>query len=160
MSENGIVFRMEDGTLPFLDIIALNHGFDVIQSLAGGMGPISRRTFSLARYTWFHLKQLRHVNGMPVVELYCDGDFKDSQNQGPLVAFNLKNSDGNVIGFATIEKVAESFNMQLRSGCFCNTGACQKYLGLTSDDLIANFHVRPFLQSPNPQNNLNLLKII
>ena len=28
----------------------------------------------------------------------------------------------------------------LRSGCFCNPGACAGHLGLTNDDVIAHYH--------------------
>jgi molybdenum cofactor sulfurtransferase len=37
---SSISSRLEDGTVPFLDIIALDHGFDLLQSL--GMKKISR----------------------------------------------------------------------------------------------------------------------
>lgn len=46
-----IVFsRFEDGTLPFLDIVALKHGFDVIEGFAQGIELISMHTFDIARY--------------------------------------------------------------------------------------------------------------
>ena len=41
--------RFEDGTLPFLDIVALRHGFGALQRLAGPMETVSSHTFSLAR---------------------------------------------------------------------------------------------------------------
>ena len=30
--------------------------------------------------------------------------------------------------------------IDLRTGCFCNTGDCQKHLGLTSDEMLSNFN--------------------
>ena len=137
--------RMEDGTLPYLDIIALNHGFDAIESLAGGMRRISARTFSLAAYTVHHLKALCHGNGLSAVDIYgWDEDESTPDNStthGATVTFNLRDSDGAVVGFAAVEDVAETFNLQLRTGCFCNTGACQKYLRLSVAELIANLQV-------------------
>ena len=41
--------RFEDGTLPFLEIAALVHGFSTLQRLAGSMEEISIHTWSLAR---------------------------------------------------------------------------------------------------------------
>ena len=35
MNMNNVSSRFEDGTLPFLDIIALRHGFDTLERLAG-----------------------------------------------------------------------------------------------------------------------------
>ena len=44
--------RFEDGTLPFLDIVALKHGFSALQRLARSMEHVSSHTFSLARSAW------------------------------------------------------------------------------------------------------------
>jgi hypothetical protein len=30
----------------------------------------------------------------------------------------------------------------LQTGCFCNPGACAKYLGLSHSDLVSNFEVQ------------------
>ena len=38
-----------------------------------------------------------------------------------------------------VEKVAGLAGIMLRTGCFCNPGACQAHLGLTHDDIISNF---------------------
>ena len=41
--------RLEDGTLPFLDILALRHGFATLSRLAGSMATVARHTFQLAK---------------------------------------------------------------------------------------------------------------
>ena len=41
--------RLEDGTIPFLEILALEHGFQTLSKLAGPMSGIADRTFTLAK---------------------------------------------------------------------------------------------------------------
>ncbi|CAC5406878.1 ABA3 [Mytilus coruscus] len=131
--------RFEDGTVPFLDIIALRHGLDSLKNLGGGMKSISRHTFIVAQYFHHYLQGLHHGNGQQVADIYCHGDFSDPSKQGPIVNFNLKRSDGSYIGFAEVDKMAQLYNIHLRTGCFCNIGACQKYLELTSEQIKDNF---------------------
>ncbi|KAF8024489.1 hypothetical protein BT93_F1612 [Corymbia citriodora subsp. variegata] len=57
---------------------------------------------------------------------------------GPTVSFNLKRSDGSWYGYREVEKLASLSGIQLRTGCFCNPGACAKYLGLSHQDLLSN----------------------
>ncbi|KAG9146810.1 hypothetical protein Leryth_005122 [Lithospermum erythrorhizon] len=59
-------------------------------------------------------------------------------SSGPTVTFNLKRSDGSWFGHREVEKLASLSGIQLRTGCFCNPGACAKYLGLTHSDLLSN----------------------
>uniref|UniRef100_T1ISR7 Molybdenum cofactor sulfurase n=1 Tax=Strigamia maritima TaxID=126957 RepID=T1ISR7_STRMM len=131
--------RLEDGTISFLDILAIRHGLDTLETLAGGMEVVNERTFLLGRYVYRALSILRHGNGRPVVELYCRTQFVDSQQQGPIVTFNVLRADGSHVGFAQVGKMAALHNIQLRTGCFCNTGACSQYLKLSDEDLIANY---------------------
>ena len=42
------------------------------------------------------------------------------------------------VGFSEVEHLAGSSNIQLRTGCFCNPGACQHYLELQNEDILAN----------------------
>lgn len=131
--------RFEDGTVPFLDIIALRHGLDSLKNLGGGMKSISRHTFIVAQYFHHYLQSLHHGNSQQVADIYCHGDFSDPSKQGPIVNFNLKRSDGSYIGFAEVDKMAQLYNIHLRTGCFCNIGACQKYLQLTAEQIKDNF---------------------
>lgn len=93
------MLRFEDGTLPFLSVIAVGHGFDTIARLAGSMDSIRQHTFSLARRAHHSLKALRHYNNTPVVCLYCDNEFEDPEIQGATVNFNLLQSDGKYVGY-------------------------------------------------------------
>ena len=67
--------------------------------------------------------------------LYSNTDFEDSSKQGPIVNFNLLRADGRVVGYHEVDKLAAACNIHLRTGCFCNTGACMKFLGMDSEKL-------------------------
>ncbi|NXA33940.1 MOCOS sulfurase, partial [Eudromia elegans] len=133
-----IAERFEDGTVSFLDIIALKHGFDVLERLTGGIENIKQHTFALAHYTYTVLSTLKHANGAPVVRIYSDTDFSSPDVQGPIINFNILDENGEVIGFSQVEKMASLYNIHLRTGCFCNTGACQMHLGISNEDIRRN----------------------
>ncbi|XP_066546947.1 molybdenum cofactor sulfurase isoform X2 [Amia ocellicauda] len=126
-----VASRFEDGTISFLDIIALNHGFEALEGLTGGMNNIKLHTFGLARYTYILLSSLLHGNGLPVVQIYSDTTYDDPDAQGPIINFNVLDAKGEIIGYSQVDKLASLFNIQVRTGCFCNTGACQRHLGIS-----------------------------
>ncbi|XP_042695762.1 molybdenum cofactor sulfurase [Centrocercus urophasianus] len=136
--KKSIAERFEDGTVSFLDIIALKHGFDVLEKLTGGMEKIKQHTFALAHYTYTVLSTLKYANGAPVVRLYNDTDFSNPDVQGPIINFNVLDESGEVIGFSQVEKMASLCNIHVRTGCFCNTGACQMHLGISDEDIQKN----------------------
>lgn len=41
-----------------------------------------------------------------------------------------------------VDRMASLYNIHVRTGCFCNTGACQSFLGITSEQMRKNLHVR------------------
>lgn len=41
-----------------------------------------------------------------------------------------------------VDKLAAVRRIQFRTGCFCNTGACQVSLGLTRDQIMAQIKVQ------------------
>ncbi|XP_025955660.1 molybdenum cofactor sulfurase isoform X3 [Dromaius novaehollandiae] len=133
-----IAERFEDGTVSFLDIIALKHGFDVLERLTGGMENIKQHTFALAHYTYTVLSTLKYANGAPVVHIYSDTDFSSPDVQGPIINFNMLDENGEVIGFSQVDKMASLYNIHVRTGCFCNTGACQMHLGISNEDIRRN----------------------
>lgn len=96
---------------------------------------------SYLRTAYCALAELRHGNGTRVCLLYCATEFGDSNQQGPIVNFNLLRPDGGVLGYHQVEKLAAVSDICLRTGCFCNTGACMKYLGLDSQQLQRNLQV-------------------
>ena len=44
-----------------------------------------------------------------------------------------------------VDKMACIYNIHLRTGCFCNPGACQRYLDLTSEQILENMEVHIIL---------------
>ncbi|XP_050405457.1 molybdenum cofactor sulfurase isoform X1 [Patella vulgata] len=131
--------RFEDGTLSFLDIIALRYGIVTVYKLTGGMEKISQHTFCIAQFFYQNLQQLHHSNGRSLAEIYTVGDFKERNRQGAIINFNLIRYNGDYIGFAEVDKMAQLHNIHLRTGCFCNIGACQKYLNISTEQLKSNF---------------------
>ncbi|KAK9937511.1 hypothetical protein M0R45_014294 [Rubus argutus] len=125
----------EDGTISYLSIASIQHGFKILNSLT--VSAISRHTASLALYVRKKLLALRHENGASVCTLY--GTSKVLCHEfGPTVSFNLKRSDGSWYGYREVEKLVSLSRIQLRTGCFCNPGACAKYLGLSHLELLSN----------------------
>ncbi|XP_011095699.1 molybdenum cofactor sulfurase isoform X2 [Sesamum indicum] len=134
---DGIEEYFEDGTLAFVSIASLRHGFRILNALT--MSAIYRHTMSLALYIRKALLNLRHVNGSRVCTLYGINDPELLCNEmGPTVSFNLKRPDGSWFGHREVEKLASLSNIQLRTGCFCNPGACAKHLGLSHSELLSN----------------------
>ncbi|XP_069000188.1 molybdenum cofactor sulfurase [Embiotoca jacksoni] len=130
--------RFEDGTVSFLDIIGLNHGFEALYRITGSMHNIQEHTFGLARYTYMLLSSLCHGNGRPVAQIYAEGQFETPITQGAILNFNLMDSNGQVIGYSQVDRMASLYNIHVRTGCFCNTGACQSFLGITSQQMKRN----------------------
>ncbi|KAG8386614.1 hypothetical protein BUALT_Bualt03G0166800 [Buddleja alternifolia] len=134
---DGIEEYFEDGTLSFVSIASLHHGFKILNALT--VSAISRHTTSLATYVRNALLNLRHVNETRVCTLYGLKDPESLCNEmGPTVSFNLKGPDGSWFGYREVEKLASLSNIQLRAGCFCNPGACAKHLALSHSDIISN----------------------
>ena len=55
--------------LPFLDIISLQHGLKVFDTL-GGPAAIEAHVDSLGRYLAAQAARLRHSNGAPLLQIY------------------------------------------------------------------------------------------
>ncbi|XP_031275116.1 molybdenum cofactor sulfurase-like isoform X1 [Pistacia vera] len=133
----GVEELFEDGTASFLSIASIHHGFNLINSLT--VSAICRHTTSLAIYVRKMLLGLRHDNGASICKIYGRLSSKVSSHEsGPIVTFNLKRPDGSWFGYREVEKLASLSGIQLRTGCFCNPGACAKYLGLSHLDLLSN----------------------
>lgn len=128
----GVEEFFEDGTISFLSIAAIQHGFRIMNMLT--TSSISRHTASLAAYLRNKLLALKHENGEFVCTLYG----LLSSAMGPTVSFNMKRPDRTWYGYREVEKLATLAGIQLRTGCFCNPGACAKYLGLSHLDLLSN----------------------
>ncbi|XP_071443407.1 molybdenum cofactor sulfurase 3 isoform X2 [Hetaerina americana] len=131
--------RFEDGTISFLSILSLQHGFDTISKLVGNMANVTIHTFNLARYFYSTLISMHHSNGKPVAKVYCDTDYDNMDTQGNIVNFNLLRANGSYIGYAEVLQMANLNKIHLRTGCFCNPGACQRHLNLSDQELLENY---------------------
>ncbi|KAH7826711.1 putative molybdenum cofactor sulfurase [Monocercomonoides exilis] len=119
--------RFEDGTLPFLSIAALRHGFNALNSV-GGIDEITKHCFSLSDYLYNEMRNMKHDSGKPLFEIYGNHSARDMHRQGPILNFNLRDADGEYFGFFDISVLAAEKGIHLRTGCSCNPGACYDFL--------------------------------
>ncbi|KAJ6445804.1 molybdenum cofactor sulfurase [Purpureocillium lavendulum] len=123
--------RLEDGTLPFHNIMAIDAAMTVHKRLFGSMDQVSAHTRYLASRLYEGLRCLRHGNGLPVCVLYTDPpDGEGSRPSGPMVSFNLVTSDGGWVSLAEFDKLAILKKMHVRTGGLCSPGSIATALGL------------------------------
>lgn len=133
--------RFEDGSLSFLSIISLKQCLDTMYRIIPRiihddiMETISYHTFYLAKDLYCQLLDLRHRNGTKAIKFYLDSDFSDITKQGGVLTFNLVREDGTYIGFSEFQHMADLFNISVRTGCFCNSGSCQRHLHMSNKDM-------------------------
>ncbi|KAH8815197.1 molybdenum cofactor sulfurase [Xylogone sp. PMI_703] len=132
---------LEDGTLPFHNIMALESAIDVHKELYSSMDRVARHTAFLAKKLYDGLSSLRHGNGFPVCEIYSQGfQAKDHRKiQGPTVAFNIRNSHGAWVSNIEFEKLATVRKFHIRTGSHCNPGGAASSLGLEPWEMRQNF---------------------
>ncbi|CAM2105928.1 unnamed protein product [Caretta caretta] len=123
-----VKYKKKKGELPTL----------IMHGKGGGMENIKHHTFALSRYTYTVLSTLKYANGAPIVRIYSDSDFSSPDVQGPIINFNVLDENGDVIGYSQVDKIASLYNIHIRTGCFCNTGACQQHLRLSNEDVKRN----------------------
>ncbi|CAG8053722.1 unnamed protein product [Penicillium olsonii] len=135
--ETSIHERLEDGTLPFHSIVALDSALDTHQRLYGSMSNISAHTAFLAKEVYDRLSSLAHFNETKVCKVYQSNSssYGNVQTQGPIIAFNLCNSRGEWIPKTEVEKLATVQNLQIRTGSVCNPGGTSLSLGWTGPEL-------------------------
>ncbi|KAL9637488.1 MAG: hypothetical protein Q9164_002159 [Protoblastenia rupestris] len=132
--------QLEDGTLPIHSIIALDSAMDVYHNLFGTLQDVANHTSFLAERLYRRLSALRHYNDIEVCETYKDPScYSTSHAQGPIVALNFKNSQGDFVSNAEVEKLANIRNIHLRSGGLCNPGGIASSLGLEAWEMKRNF---------------------
>lgn len=135
--------RLEDGTLPFHSIFALDHAMNVHERLYGPnpMKFISHHTAQLGRQLFDGLSGLRHANGAPVCRIYKDENavYGDPTMQGATIAFNVQLADASLVGFEDVEEAADERSIYVRSGSLCNPGGVATYLGWSPAEMKAAY---------------------
>ncbi|VEU34497.1 unnamed protein product [Pseudo-nitzschia multistriata] len=136
---------LASGTCHFRGIADLSHGFDALERL-GGMPAVHRHAVSLAGELARRLSEMRHANGRMVVRIYGawagrGGEHRQNNGIGPTVALNVVRSDGSPVGYSEVSKLASLHRppIQLRTGCFCNPGACQRALGVGEETALEHY---------------------
>lgn len=136
--ESSLHSCLEDGTVPFHNIIALQLALQTHTKIYGSMSTISKHANFLASTTREKLAALKHSNGEEVCAIYTDMSFSGS-NQGPVIAFNLKDERGGFISNGEVEKLSIVKNIQLRTGGLCNPGGIASRLGLSAEEMQRNY---------------------
>jgi molybdenum cofactor sulfurtransferase len=132
--------QLEDGSLPIHNIIAVDPALDVHRELFGSMDDVSRHCGFLAQRLYEGLRRLHHYNGQAVCKVYKNSaSFLEHKRQGPILAFNIRDSGGSWMSTTEVEKLASVRNIQLRTGGVCNPGGVAASLGLSAADLKINF---------------------
>src|SRR5512145_98475 len=124
----------EDGTIDYLNIPAIEIGLKHIESI--GYDVIHERVHALTGWLLSNLTQLKHSNGSPLVRLYGPTQMGE---RGGAVTVNFYDKNNNAIDHRSIEEQANKVNISLRTGCFCNPGAGEVALGISSLQLAACF---------------------
>ncbi|KAH8602850.1 molybdenum cofactor sulfurase [Bisporella sp. PMI_857] len=132
---------LEDGTLAFHSIISLDAAIETQKKLYGSMDQIAKHTTQLAHRLYNGLASLKHSNSKPVCKLHSKVPSSGSKfpNQGPVVAFNLRNSHGAWISNTEFEKLAYVRNFHIRTGGLCNPGGIASSLNLQAWEMKRNF---------------------
>lgn len=141
--EGAVHNRLEDGTLPFHSIFALDHAMTVHERLYGPnpMKFISHHTAQLGKMLYEGLSSLKHSNGTPLAIIYKDDNaiYGDPTVQGATVAFNVCKADGNMVGYENVEEAADERQIYVRSGSLCNPGGMASYLGWSPSEMRAAY---------------------
>lgn len=131
----GLPDRLEDGTLPFLDIVALHEGLRTFGVL-GGPAAIERHTHALRAYGAARLRGLRHANGAALVRLFGrHGDADAARVQGATLTFLLLDPRGEPYSYRAAAAELAAAGVYVRSGCTCNPGSCYGGLGLRDEEI-------------------------
>ena len=123
--------KLEDGTIPFLNIISLKYALGIVMRDGAGskevgeirsiddleltMEKIKRHTSWLGQHMKQSLESIFHKNGKPVCRIYGP----ESGEVGSVVSFNLLRSNGEYVGYSEVEKLCSLNNIQIRVGFCC-----------------------------------------
>jgi len=118
----------EDGTIDYLNLPAIEIGLRHIDTI--GIDKIHDHVMGLTDYLLKILTHLKHRNGRTLVKVY--GPVTTEQRGGTL-AVNFYDPDGTVFDNQMVERLANRFNISLRTGSFCNPGASELIHNISYD---------------------------
>ncbi|MDO9546512.1 MAG: aminotransferase class V-fold PLP-dependent enzyme [Pelolinea sp.] len=124
----------EDGTVDYLNIPAVEIGLRHLQSI--DMEKIHTRVISLTGWLLEELIALKHTNGTPLVKMYGPLTTND---RGGTITLNFIDTSGELIRKDLLEKEANKRNISIRMGFFCNPGAGEIALDISTDELASCF---------------------
>jgi len=126
--------RFEDGTVDYLSIPAVEIGLRHLRSI--GMDCIHDRVICLTGWLLDELNALKHSNGTPLVKIYGP---LTTDARGGTVTLNFFNAKGELIEKSVLEKEANNRKISIRMGFFCNPGAGEIALDISTDELATCF---------------------
>jgi molybdenum cofactor sulfurtransferase len=133
--------RFEDGTLPFLNIIALGHALDTHRRLYRSHRHVSKHVSALLRFATRELSLIHHANGRPVVQQHrAFSGSKYLEEPGPIIGFSLLGPSSEFIGHVHLEQLATVNGFQIRTGGLCNTGVLTSAFDLSDQDLMDEYN--------------------
>ena len=124
----------EDGTLDYLNIPAVEIGLRYIRDISYDL--IHERVLSLTGWLLKELNTLKHSNGAPLLKIYGP---LNTEARGGTLAINFYNAEGTLIGKHLLEEEANRRGISIRMGFFCNPGAGEVALDISSDELSSCF---------------------
>ncbi len=128
----------EDGTPNFSSLAAVDIGLDFIEQV--GVATVHRRVRALTGWLIERLLELRHNSGRPLVTVYGPAEM---DARGGTITLNFRDADGRFVDHQVIETAASARQISIRSGCFCNPGAGELALGISSDEMKTCFARSP-----------------
>lgn len=125
----------EDGTLPFLNIMALKYGLEAMENL-GGIDVIHDHVKCVGDHLAFQLASLQHSNRKPMLRLFGK-HFEESGTavQAAVANFLVLKPDGEVFSYKTAGIELSDAGFHVREGCMCNPGACYAAVGVHDEEV-------------------------
>jgi molybdenum cofactor sulfurtransferase len=121
----------EDGTVNYLNLPAIEIGLEHIEQI--GIDMIHERVSCLGAWLLEQLQTLRHSDCRPAVEVYGPRSWT---GRGATIAFNFLHPSGRWIDERFVDRIAERYNVSVRTGCFCNPGSGELAFSIGKDTLI------------------------
>jgi molybdenum cofactor sulfurtransferase len=122
---------LEDDPPSRENAIAILEGLSAFEAI--GVRNVQAHVWRLTRKLYEGIDHLTHSSGAKAAEIYGNHHLNNSDVQGGIVAFNVKNMKGGYVGYAEVVRRASQDQFHLRGGCHCNPGACFSAMRLSEE---------------------------